>query len=184
MVRGYYPSYSKRFFRENNIVLHITDEDVETLKNTIDFISFSYYMSICESSDKSIKPGERNIIGGIPNPYFKASEWGWQIDPKGLRYYLNTLYDCYQKPLFIGENGLGAVDELVELKDGTKTVLDDYRIPYLRDHLIEAAEAIEDGVELIGYTAWGCIDLVSFTTAQLKKRYGLLFFHILSSPKA
>lgn len=174
-VRGYYPAYSKRFFRENNIALDITDEDIEILKNTVDFISFSYYMSICESSDKSIKSGEGNIIGGIPNPYLKASEWGWQIDPKGLRYYLNTLYDRYQKPLFIVENGLGAVDELVELKDGTKTVLDDYRISYLRNHLIEVAEAIEDGVELIGYTAWGCIDLVSFTTAQLKKRYGFIY---------
>lgn len=174
-VRGYYPAYSKRFFRENNIAIDITDEDIETLKNTVDFISFSYYMSICESRDKSIKSGEGNIIGGIPNPYLKASEWGWQIDPKGLRYYLNTLYDRYQKPLFIVENGLGAVDEVVELKDGTKTVLDDYRISYLRDHLIEVAEAIEDGVELIGYTAWGCIDLVSFTTAQLKKRYGFIY---------
>lgn len=174
-VRGYYPAYTKRFFRENNIALDITDEDIEILKNTVDFISFSYYMSICESSDKSIKSGEGNIIGGIPNPYLKASEWGWQIDPKGLRYYLNTLYDRYQKPLFIVENGLGAVDELVELKDGTKTVLDDYRISYLRDHLIEVVEAIDDGVELIGYTAWGCIDLVSFTTAQLKKRYGFIY---------
>lgn len=125
-------------------------------------------MSICESSDKSIRAGEGNIIGGIPNPYLKASEWGWQIDPKGLRYYLNILYDRYQKPLFIVENGLGAVDELVELGDGTKTVLDDYRISYLRDHLIQVSEAIEDGVDLMGYTSWGCIDLVSFTTSELK----------------
>ncbi len=125
-------------------------------------------MSICESSDKSIRSGEGNIIGGIPNPYLKASEWGWQIDPKGLRYYLNILYDRYQKPLFIVENGLGAVDELVELEDGTKTVLDDYRISYLRDHLIQVSEAIEDGVDLMGYTSWGCIDLVSFTTSELK----------------
>ncbi len=110
----------KRFFKENNIKLDITNKDIEILRNTVDFISFSYYMSICESSDKSIKAGEGNIIGGIPNPYLKASEWGWQIDPKGLRYYLNILYDRYQKPLFIVENGLGAVDELVELEDGTK----------------------------------------------------------------
>ncbi|MCC5424113.1 glycoside hydrolase family 1 protein [Clostridium botulinum] len=174
-VGGYYPSYSKRFFKENNIKLDITNKDIEILKNTVDFISFSYYMSICESSDKSIRAGEGNIIGGIPNPYLKASEWGWQIDPKGLRYYLNILYDRYQKPLFIVENGLGAVDELVELGDGTKTVLDDYRISYLRDHLIQVSEAIEDGVDLMGYTSWGCIDLVSFTTSELKKRYGFIY---------
>ncbi|SFD36520.1 glycoside hydrolase family 1 protein [Clostridium uliginosum] len=174
-VRGQYPSYAKRFFKESNIELNITAEDKELLKNTVDFISFSYYMSICESSDASIESGEGNIIGGVPNPYLEASEWGWQIDPKGLRYYLNVLYDRYQKPLFIVENGLGAIDELVELEDGTKTVLDDYRISYLRDHLVQVAEAIEDGVELMGYTSWGCIDLVSFTTAQLKKRYGFIY---------
>lgn len=174
-VRGYYPSYSKRFFKENNIKLDITEEDIEILKNTVDFISFSYYMSICETSDKSIELGEGNIIGGVPNPYLESSEWGWQIDPKGLRYYLNILYDRYQKPLFIVENGLGAVDELVELENGRKTVLDDYRISYLRDHLLQVAEAIEDGVDLMGYTSWGCIDLVSFTTAQLKKRYGFIY---------
>lgn len=174
-VRGYYPSYSKRFFKENNVKLDITEEDIETLKNTVDFISFSYYMSICETCDKSIELGEGNIIGGVPNPYLEASEWGWQIDPKGLRYYLNILYDRYQKPLFIVENGLGAVDELIELENGRKTVLDDYRISYLRDHLLQVAEAIEDGVDLMGYTSWGCIDLVSFTTAQLKKRYGFIY---------
>lgn len=174
-VRGYYPSYSKRFFKENNIKLDITEEDIEILKNTVDFISFSYYMSICETSDKSVELGEGNIIGGVPNPYLEASEWGWQIDPKGLRYYLNILYDRYQKPLFIVENGLGAVDELIELENGRKTVLDDYRISYLRDHLLQVAEAIEDGVDLMGYTSWGCIDLVSFTTAQLKKRYGFIY---------
>ncbi|WP_315079392.1 glycoside hydrolase family 1 protein [uncultured Clostridium sp.] len=174
-VRGHYPAYAKRFFKEKDVKLNITEEDKELLKHTVDFISFSYYMSICESSDKSINSGEGNIIGGVPNPYLEASEWGWQIDPKGLRYYLNILYDRYEKPLFIVENGLGAVDELVELEDGTKTVLDDYRISYLRDHLVQVAEAIEDGVELMGYTSWGCIDLVSFTTAELKKRYGFIY---------
>ncbi|NFH91836.1 glycoside hydrolase family 1 protein [Clostridium botulinum] len=174
-VRGHYPAYSKRFFKEKDVKLNITEEDKELLKNTVDFISFSYYMSICESSDKSIESGEGNIIGGVPNPYLESSEWGWQIDPKGLRYYMNILYDRYEKPLFIVENGLGAVDELIELHNGTKTVLDDYRISYLRDHLVQVAEAIEDGVDLIGYTSWGCIDLVSFTTAELKKRYGFIY---------
>ena len=118
---------------------------------------------------------EGNIIAGIPNPYLKASEWGWQIDPEGLRYILNFYYDRYQKPLFIVENGLGAVDELIEDENGNKTVNDDYRINYLNDHLVQVAEAIEDGVELMGYTTWGCIDLVSASTAELKKRYGFIY---------
>ncbi len=115
------------------------------------------------------------ILGGIPNPYLKASDWGWQIDPEGLRYILNLLYDRYQKPLFIVENGLGAVDELITDENGNKTVNDDYRINYLKDHLIQVREAIEDGVELWGYTTWGCIDLVSASTAELKKRYGFIY---------
>lgn len=174
-VRGTYPAYANRFFKENDISLKITEQDKIDLHETVDFISFSYYMSTCESSDTSLEAGEGNILGGVPNPYLKASEWGWQIDPKGLRYYLNILYDRYQKPVFIVENGFGAIDELIELDDGTKTVLDDYRIDYLNDHLVQVAEAIEDGVEIMGYTSWGCIDLVSFTTAELKKRYGFIY---------
>ncbi len=119
--------------------------------------------------------GPGNILGGVPNPYLKASDWGWQIDPKGLRYTLNRFYDRYQKPLFIVENGLGAVDELVVGEDGIPTVEDDYRIRYLNDHLVQVREAIEDGVEVMGYTAWGCIDLVSASTAELKKRYGFIY---------
>ncbi len=174
-VRGYYPSYSQRLFKENNIQLEITDQDLSDLKHTVDFISFSYYMSVCESADPTKEAGEGNIIGGIPNPYLKASDWGWQIDPEGLRYYLNCLYDRYQKPVFIVENGLGAVDELVELPDGTKTVQDDYRINYMNDHLVQVEEALKDGVEIMGYTSWGCIDLISFTTAEIKKRYGMIY---------
>ena len=174
-VRGYYPSYTKRFFKENDIHLEITEDDRESLKNTVDFISFSYYMSTCESADPTKETGEGNILGGVPNPYLKASEWGWQIDPEGLRYYLNCLYDRYQKPVFIVENGLGAVDELVQLADGTKTVIDDYRIDYMNDHLVQVAEAVEDGVDIMGYTSWGCIDVVSFTTSELKKRYGFIY---------
>lgn len=174
-VRGYYPTYTNRIFKENNIQLEILEDDIESLKHTVDFISFSYYMSTCESAEPGHETGEGNILGGIPNPYLEASEWGWQIDPEGLRYYLNNLYDRYQKPLFIVENGLGAVDELVELPDGTKTVQDDYRIQYMNDHLVQVEEALEDGVEIMGYTSWGCIDLVSFTTAELKKRYGMIY---------
>ena len=119
--------------------------------------------------------GEGNLLGGVPNPYLKASDWGWQIDPEGLRYILNFFYDRYQKPLFIVENGLGAVDELIVDENGNKTVNDDYRIKYLNDHLVQVAEALEDGVDLMGYTTWGCIDLVSASTAELKKRYGFIY---------
>ena len=133
-------------------------------------------MSSCATADpeKNIA-GKGNLIGGVPNPYLKASDWGWQIDPEGLRYILNQLYDRYQKPLFIVENGLGAVDKLIIDENGNKTVNDDYRINYLNDHLVQVAEAIEDGVEVMGYTSWGCIDLVSASTAELKKRYGFIY---------
>ena len=126
-VRGVYPKYMNRYFEENNIVIEKTEEDLEILKNVVDFISFSYYLSICETADpsKQIK-GKGNLLGGVPNPTLKASEWGWQIDPQGLRYVLNTFYDRYQKPLFIVENGLGAVDQLITDENGNKTVNDDF----------------------------------------------------------
>lgn len=175
-VRGRYPGYIKRYFREHGIRIHFEPEDEEILKNTVDFVSFSYYMSICASADpEKQQKGQGNLMGGIPNPTLKASEWGWQIDPKGLRYVLNMFYDRYQKPLFIVENGLGAVDVLVEDENGNKTVEDDYRIQYLNDHLLQVREAIEDGVEVMGYTTWGCIDVVSASTAELKKRYGFIY---------
>ena len=175
-VRGVYPKYMNRYFEENNIVIEKTEEDLEILKNVVDFISFSYYLSICETADpsKQIK-GKGNLLGGVPNPTLKASEWGWQIDPQGLRYVLNTFYDRYQKPLFIVENGLGAVDQLITDENGNKTVNDDYRINYMRDHLMQVKEAVKDGVEIMGYTSWGCIDLVSASTAELKKRYGFIY---------
>jgi 6-phospho-beta-glucosidase len=174
-TRGAYPGYALRFFRENGITLDITDEDREILRNTVDFVSFSYYMSICETADPALKTkGQGNIMGGIPNPTLEASEWGWQIDPQGLRIVLNQFWDRWQKPLFIVENGLGAKDQLVEV-DGVKTVLDDYRIDYLNDHLVQVGEALADGVELWGYTTWGPIDLVAASTAQLSKRYGFIY---------
>ena len=175
-VRGAYPGYMLRYFREKGIQLEMTQLDREILKNTVDFISFSYYVSVCATADeaKNVR-GEGNLLGGVPNPTLAASEWGWQIDPKGLRYVLNQLWDKYQKPLFIVENGLGAADRLVEGKDGLLTVEDDYRIAYLNDHLVQVREAIEDGVKIMGYTAWGCIDLVSASSAELKKRYGFIY---------
>lgn len=175
-VRGKYPGYMKRYFREHGIQIQFAPEDEEILKNTVDFVSFSYYMSVCATSDpEKQKKGLGNLLGGVPNPTLKASDWGWQIDPKGLRYVLNMFYDRYQKPLFIVENGLGAVDVLNEDENGNKTVEDDYRIHYLKDHLIQVGEAVQDGVEIMGYTSWGCIDVVSASTAELKKRYGYIY---------
>lgn len=173
--RGAYPGYLLRHFREHGVELDITEEDRRALSNTVDFVSFSYYMSVCESADPDVQVrGQGNITGGIPNPKLEASEWGWQIDPVGLRTLLNTYWDRWQKPLFIVENGLGATDVLVEGPSGP-TVHDDYRIQYMNDHLVQVGEAIEDGVEIMGYTSWGCIDLVSASTAQMSKRYGFIY---------
>ncbi|WP_022879316.1 glycoside hydrolase family 1 protein [Microbacterium sp. B19] len=174
-TRGEYPGYFLRTLREKGIELDITDEDRADLKNTVDFVSFSYYMSIAETGHPEKRAaGEGNIMGGVPNPTLPASEWGWQIDPVGLRLVLNQFWDRWQKPLFIVENGLGARDQLVEV-DGEKTVVDDYRIQYLNDHLVQVGEALEDGVDVLGYTSWGCIDIVSASTAQLSKRYGFIY---------
>jgi 6-phospho-beta-glucosidase len=175
-VRGEYPGYYLRSLRDQGVELVITDEDRALLaENTVDFVSFSYYVSIAESADESKRVmGEGNLFPGVRNPTLKASEWGWQIDPVGLRIVLNQFWDRWQKPLFIVENGLGAKDELVEI-DGRKTVVDDYRIAYLNDHLVQVGEAVADGVEVMGYTPWGCIDLVSASTAQLSKRYGFIY---------
>ena len=174
-VRGTYPGYALRYFRDHGIELDITDADRELLTHTVDFVSFSYYMSVCETGDPAKKvAGAGNIMGGVPNPTLPASEWGWQIDPTGLRVVLNQFWDRWQKPLFIVENGLGAKDELVEV-DGVKTAIDDYRIAYLNDHLVQVGEAITDGVQVMGYTSWGPIDLVSASTAQMSKRYGFIY---------
>lgn len=170
-TRGKYPGYMLRYFRENGIELDIVDGDLDELASaSVDFISFSYYASGCASADPKQKE-VGNIIDSVPNPYLEKSQWGWLIDPKGLRILLNLLYDRYQKPLFIVENGLGARDELDE--DGE--VHDDYRIRYLNDHLVQVREAILDGVELMGFTSWGPIDLVANSTAEMSKRYGYIY---------
>lgn len=170
-VRGAYPYFAKRFFKDNDIHLNITKEDeIELKRGTVDFYSFSYYMSSVEST----RGGETvagNVMGGIKNPYLKASDWGWQIDPEGLRWYLNDVYGRYNIPLMIVENGLGAID--VRGEDGK--FHDVYRIDYLRSHIEQMGEAIEDGVDLLGYTMWGCVDLVSASTGEMKKRYGFIY---------
>lgn len=172
-ARGYYPSYSKRFFKENNISLDIAAGDLEVLKeNTVDYVSFSYYSSRLTSADPEVNSQtEGNVFATLKNPYLKASEWGWQIDPLGLRVTMNAIYDRYQKPLFVVENGLGAVDAV----EADGSINDDYRIDYLREHVREMGEAIADGVECWGYTPWGCIDLVSAGTGEMKKRYGFIY---------
>lgn len=172
MVRGEYPAFSKRYFKEKNITLKINDRDLEIInKGKVDFFSFSYYSTGCVSTDPELTKQTGNLIFGIKNPYLKASEWEWTIDPIGLRYYLNELYDRYRVPLMIVENGLGAVDT-VEL-DGS--IHDHYRIEYLRQHISAIREAIEDGVQLIGYLAWSSIDLISASTGEMDKRYGFIY---------
>ncbi|MFT0846708.1 glycoside hydrolase family 1 protein [Actinomycetaceae bacterium L2_0104] len=174
-VRGEYPAYYERMLREMDIEIDFAEGDAETLKHTVDFVSFSYYMSVCATVDPSKQVrGEGNILGGVSNPTLPASEWGWQIDPLGLRMVLNDFWERWQKPLFVVENGLGAKDRLVEV-DGELTVQDDYRIDYLRSHLSAVKEAIADGVDLMGYTWWGPIDVVSASKAELSKRYGFIY---------
>ncbi|MCM3601048.1 6-phospho-beta-glucosidase [Robertmurraya korlensis] len=173
-ARGYYPAYTARMLAEKNVVLETEPEDEPIMReNPVDFISFSYYMSSAVSAHpEKLEGAVGNLItGGIKNPYLPASEWGWQIDPKGLRAALNQLYDRYQKPLFVAENGLGAVDVVEE--DGS--IHDDYRINYLRAHIEQMKEAIQDGVDVFGYTSWGCIDMVSASTSQMSKRYGYIY---------
>ena len=173
-ARGYYPSYAKRWYRENNITLHMEPGDEEMLRNSVDFVSFSYYWSLCASADPT-KVKEMYFSSATPNPYLKSTDWGWQIDPQGLRYILNEFYERYQKPLFVAECGLGAHDRLVEDGHGSFTVNDDYRIDFLRQHLLQVEAAVEDGVDVFGFTSWGCIDLVSASTAEMEKRYGYIY---------
>jgi len=172
-VRGEYPAFAKRYFKENGIEIDIQEGDLEIIKEgTVDYIGFSYYMSRTEKKEKTNEESSSgNIIGGVKNPFLKASDWGWEIDPEGLRISLNKLYDRYQVPLFIVENGLGAKDTV----EADGSINDDYRIDYLRDHIKAMGEAIEDGVNLIGYTPWGCIDLVSASTGEMSKRYGFIY---------
>ncbi|HEM4800766.1 TPA: 6-phospho-beta-glucosidase [Streptococcus suis] len=172
-VRGAYPSYMKRFFKENNIQVVFEPGDEAILKQyPVDFMSFSYYMtSITRALPDKDKATAGNLMLGEANPYLEASDWGWQIDPVGLRITLNKLYDRYQVPLFIVENGLGALDKVEE--DGS--IEDSYRIAYLEKHIQQMYEAIEDGVELMGYTPWGCIDLVSASTSEMSKRYDFIY---------
>lgn len=173
-VRGEYPAYQKRMFEKYKVAdLDIEPEDLVLIKeHTVDYIGFSYYMSSAiNETANDVDTVEGNLLGGVRNPFLEASEWGWQIDPEGLRIALNELYDRYQTPLFIVENGLGAIDQV----NDDFYVEDDYRIDYLRRHIEAMSEALHDGVDLMGYTPWGCIDLVSASTGEMSKRYGFIY---------
>lgn len=173
-VRGYYPNNMKCYFERNNINIIMENDDEEILRQgRVDYIGFSYYMTLVATSDKEKNSSVGgNMLVGVKNPYLMASDWGWQVDPVGLRISLNNLYDRYQIPLFVVENGFGAIDKVEE--DGS--INDDYRIEYLRQHIQEMKKAVViDGVNLIGYTPWGCIDLISAGTGEMKKRYGFIY---------
>ena len=172
-VRGEYPEYMDRYFKEHGIQLKMEQGDRELLKaGTVDFYTLSYYTSNCAAKHpQAAAEAAGNIGGGLKNPYLKASEWGWQIDSLGLRYTLNEIYDRYRIPLMVVENGLGAKDEVKA--DGT--IDDTYRIEYLRSHIRQMKEAVKDGTDLMGYTPWGCIDLVSASTGEMAKRYGFIY---------
>lgn len=173
-VKGKYPYYMKNYFKKHNINVTFEESDDAILKaGTVDYYTFSYYMTSCVTAniEESEDRVGGNLFGGVKNNYLETSEWGWQIDPIGLRFTLNELYDRYEIPLMIVENGLGAVDKVEE--DGS--IHDDYRIDYIRRHIEEMKKAVEDGVDLIGYTPWGCIDLVSGGTGEMSKRYGFIY---------
>ncbi len=177
-VHGEYPAYLISKYRNEGIRLNMEPGDLEAMReNPVDFISFSYYMSSCVAADTAgLDVTAGNTITGVKNPYLETSDWGWQVDPTGLRISLIDLYDRYRKPLFIVENGLGAHDELVDDGSGSLTVNDNYRIDYLQRHLSAVWDAINlDGVEVMGYTSWACIDLVSASTSQMSKRYGYVY---------
>lgn len=168
---GRYSTFAPRLWNEHNVHLDITDEDRKILQEgTVDMYTFSYYQSNIVTTHKSEDTVKGNFAAGAKNPYLNYSEWGWSTDPTGLQWYLEVMYDRYRLPLMVVENGLGAVDKL---EDGK--IHDPYRIDYLRQHIEAMKKAIADGVDLRGYTTWGCIDLVSAGTGQMSKRYGFIY---------
>lgn len=175
-VRGEYPKYALKEFERENYQINITEEDLDFLKKgTVDYVGFSYYMSTVVKADASNNISNNvvngGLLNGVDNPYIKSTDWGWAIDPEGLRYTLNRFYDRYQLPLFIVENGFGAIDEVINGE-----IHDVDRINYLKKHIEAIEKSVNyDGVDVIGYTPWGIIDLVSFTTGEMKKRYGMIY---------
>lgn len=174
-AKGYYPSYAERIWHEHGFGyddLDITPEDLEDLaKGTVDMYTFSYYMSQNVTTHKDADTVQGNMSAGVRNPYLKYSDWGWSTDPSGLEYFLEMIYDRYELPIMVVENGLGAYDTVE--KDGS--IHDPFRIDYYRQHIQAMDKAIENGVDLIGYTTWGCIDVVSAGTGEMRKRYGFIY---------
>ena len=171
-VRGEYAPFTKKYLADKGVELEVSKEDEKILKEgKVDFYSFSYYTSGTDCVDQEVDTDSGNFNLGAANPYLKKSAWGWGFDPNGLRWVLNEIYGRYKIPLIIAENGLGAIDEVGE--DGV--VRDQYRIEYLKEHAKAMKQAIDDGVDLIGYTWWGPIDLVSASTGEMKKRYGFIY---------
>ena len=172
MMRGYYPAYAKGIFEEYDFELQMEPGDEAILKQyPSEFLAFSYYRTTAfdHNAEVTVTTGGQQAS---KNPYLEVTPWGWPIDPKGLRYVLNELYDRYQKPLWIVENGMGNIDTV----EADGSIDDDYRIQYLADHIKEMKTAIEkDGIDLMGYTPWGWIDLVSAGTGEMKKRYGFVY---------
>lgn len=173
-VRGEYPSYILKEWERKGFSIKQEKDDAEILRQgKVDFVGLSYYMTNAVKANNVVEGnGLDGFPGSVSNPYVQKSDWGWQIDPIGLRYALNLLYERYQKPLFIVENGFGAIDQI----DSDGNINDDYRIAYLKAHIEEMKKAVLlDGVDLMGYTPWGCIDCVSFTTGEMEKRYGMIY---------
>ena len=174
-VRGYYPSYAKRLWKEAGVSLNITDQDrIDLANGKVDFLEFSYYFTNVVTTHNEGERAGGNLLSGLKNPYLEVSDWGWAKDPEGLKFFLHEIYDRYQIPLFNCENGLGAFDTLEE--DGS--VHDPYRIDYHRAHVQAMSDAIDEGVDLIGYTTWGCPDLVSASTGEIRKRYGFVYVDV------
>lgn len=166
LLRGEYPGYAYRFFKDHNLHVEVSEGDLDDLQNTADFFSFSYYYTRMITAESYAEGNE-----AVRNPLLPASDWGWSIDPIGLRILLNEFWDRYHKPIFITENGIGAYDSVEP--DGS--IHDPYRIDYLRAHIEQIREAIEDGVDVRGYYAWGPIDLVSCSSSEMSKRYGFIY---------
>ncbi len=175
-VFGKYPYYALRYFERENIQLQITKQDLDEIKQgTVDFYTFSYYNTNCHTVKKDVSMVSGNNFGGAKNPYLKENQWNWPIDSIGLRYTLNRIYDRYHIPIFITENGLGIADTVIKDKEGHLIIDDNERIDYLKEHIEQMHLAIDDGVDVFGYTAWTVFDLVSLGTGEFKKRYGFIY---------
>lgn len=174
-ARGYYPSYAPSIWQKYGVKVELSEEDkADLLAGKADYFAFSYYNTNCVTTHDGESSVVGNISMGVKNPYLKASDWGWQIDPEGLRYTLHEIYDRYQMPLLIVENGLGAYDTL----EADGSIHDPYHVEYMRNHIAKMKQAVEEGVDLFGYTMWSCIDLCAASTGEVSKRYGFIYVDV------